>query len=149
MDHELISNLIKKHEGLRLMAYMDTAGKLTIGYGCNLDAWDAKTACDVAGLDFVAVRGGLAITQQQAETILNYQLGKVLSAAHSTFPEFDTYPEGVQAVIADLIFNLGLGGFLGFRKTIASLKNRDWFTAADHLKDSAWYVQTKSRGIED
>ena len=29
--------MIKEHEGLRLQPYLDTVGKMTVGYGHNLD----------------------------------------------------------------------------------------------------------------
>ena len=34
---ESMIGMLKRHEGLRLKPYQDTIGKLTIGYGRNLD----------------------------------------------------------------------------------------------------------------
>lgn len=142
-------SLIRRHEGLRLKAYRDTAGKLTIGYGFNLDAGASKAICGQLKLDYEAVRGGQAITEAQADAILDLQLGIVNAQARTLFPNFNQMPCDVQAVVQDLIFNLGLAGFLKFHDTIASLKAGDWKGAADNLQDSLWARQVLNRAAED
>jgi len=145
----LTASLIRRHEGLRLQAYRDTAGKLTIGYGFNLDAGDAKAICNCLKLDYEAIRNGAAITEAQADAILDLQLGMVNAQAKTLFPNFGQMPCDVQAVVQDVIFNLGLRGFMEFHDTIASLKAGDWNGAADHLTDSLWFKQVGSRAVED
>lgn len=149
MNRDLISALITKHEAIRYTAYYDTEGKLTIGVGCNLDALGARNACEAAGIDYDAVRNGDSITPAQCTALLDLQLNHVIAAAQRIFSEFATFPDPVQSVICDLIFNLGEGKLLGFKRTIASLTERDWKGAAANLIDSAWYHQVKSRGQED
>lgn len=141
--------LIRRHEGLRLEAYRDPAGKLTVGYGFNLDAGDAKAICGVLKLDYEAIRNGSEITEAQADAILDLQLGMVNAQAKTLFPNFGQMPCDVQAVVQDLIFNLGLGGFMKFKDTISSLKAGDWSGAADNLEHSLWHRQVGTRGIED
>lgn len=143
------SSLIRRHEGLRLKAYRDTAGKLTVGYGFNLEAADAKAICSVLKLDYEEIRNGYPITEAQADAILDLQLGMVNAQAKTLFPNFAQMPCDVQSVVQDLIFNLGLGGFSKFHDTIASLKVGDWAGAADHLSDSLWFRQVGSRAVED
>lgn len=143
------ASLIRRHEGLRLTAYRDTVGKLTIGYGFNLDAGDAKPICGVLKLDYEAIRNGSEITEAQADAILDLQLGMVNAQAKTLFPNFQTMPADVQSVVQDLIFNLGLAGFLKFHDTIAALKDSDYQQAAQGLTDSLWFHQTGSRAVED
>lgn len=143
------ASLIRRHEGLRLEAYRDAAGKLTVGYGFNLDAGDAKAVCGVLKLDYEAIRNGSPITEAQADAILDLQLGMVNAQAKTLFPNFSQMPCDVQAVAQDLIFNMGLGGFSKFHDTIASLKAGDWVGAAAGLEDSLWYRQVGSRAVED
>lgn len=142
-------DLIKKHEGLRLTAYRDSRGILTIGYGFNLEDTAAKAICAQLELDYAALETGAALTQDQADAIFDFQLSRVIAGARITFPGFDSFPDQAQAVIADLIFNLGLGGFLTFRKTIALLKAGKWDAAADELVDSLWFRQVPNRAAED
>src|SRR6266851_7556555 len=119
----LTEDLIKRHEGLHLKVYKDSRGILTIGYGFNLEAWAARAICGRFSLDYSGLCAGTKeLTEAQADAIFDFQLEKVIAGARITFPGFDEFPEKARAVIADLIFDLGLGGFLGFRKTIAALK---------------------------
>ena len=37
MDRQLLRSQLERHEGLRLKPYRDTVGKLTVGYGRNLE----------------------------------------------------------------------------------------------------------------
>lgn len=142
-------SLIIKHEGLRLTSYRDTAGKLTIGYGMNLDAGAAKAICASLKLDYDAIRTGAAITEAQADAILDLQLGMVNAQAKTLFPNFQQMPADVQSVVQDGIFNVGLGKFLTFVHTIDSLRAGDWQGAADNLEHSLWHRQVGTRGIED
>jgi lysozyme len=143
------ASLIRRHEGLRLEAYKDTVGKLTIGYGMNLDAPGAKSICNVLKLEYEAIRNGAAITEAQADAILDLQLGMVNAQAKTLFPNFNQMPADVQSVVQDLIFNVGLSGFLKFVDTIHCLETGDYPGAADCLQDSLWYHQVGSRAVED
>jgi GH24 family phage-related lysozyme (muramidase) len=143
------ASLIRRHEGLRLEAYKDIVGKLTVGYGFNLDAGAAKAICASLNLDYESIRNGAAITEAQADAILDLQLGMVNAQAKTLFPNFNQMPADVQSVVQDLIFNLGLAGFSKFNQTIAALKANDYQLAANCLTDSLWFHQTGSRAIED
>jgi lysozyme len=143
------ASLIRRHEGLRLVAYKDTVGKLTVGYGFNLDAGDARSICNVLKLDYEAIRNGAAITEAQADAILDLQLGMVNAQAKTLFPNFQAMPADVQSVVQDLIFNMGLAGFSKFKNTIAALRANDYQQAAQGLTDSLWFHQTGSRAVED
>ena len=50
-----------------------------------------------------------------------------------------------QRVIVDMVFNLGLGGFLRFQKTIAALEKHDYCEAAKEMLDSRWASQVGQR----
>ena len=47
MNRQLLLKQLERHEGLRLKPYRDTVGKLTVGYGRNLD--DRGISEDEAG----------------------------------------------------------------------------------------------------
>lgn len=145
----LTTSLIRRHEGLRLTPYKDTVGKLTVGYGFNLDSGDAKSICNVLKLDYDAIRNGAAITEANAEAILELQLGMVNAQAKTLFQNFNQMPADIQSVVQDLIFNMGISGFRKFHDTIAALQSGEWAGAAQALTDSLWYRQVGSRGVED
>lgn len=120
-----LKDLIKRHEGKRLKPYRCTAGKLTIGFGRNLE--------------------DKGITEEEAEFMLDNDIKAVISACRETFSWFAFLDNVRQAVVADMVFNLGLSGFLKFKNTIAAIRSRNWEGAADEMKNSAWYGQVGTR----
>lgn len=116
-------DLIKLHEGCKLDMYFDTQGVLTIGYGRNLE-WP--------------------ISQAIADLMFEEDMSKVKAQA-STLDWYSQMDEVRQAVIDNMIFQLGFHGFMGFKKTIEYLKNMNYAQAALEMLDSIWYRQTPKR----
>lgn len=123
-----LKDLIKRHEGKRLKPYRCTAGKLTIGFGRNLE--------------------DKGITEEEAEFLLDNDIKAVITACRETFSWFAFLDNVRAAVVADMVFNLGLSGFLKFKDTIAAIRSRNWEGAADEMKNSAWYGQVGNRAAE-
>jgi lysozyme len=120
---ELIER-IKQHEGLRLKPYKCSAGKLTIGYGRNLQ--------------------DVGITTEEAEIMLEQDI----IVATRTAEQFNWYRklnQERQSVIIEMIFNLGLPRFLGFKKMIQALREDDYAEAAEQMLDSLWSKQVGKR----
>ena len=109
-------DLIKLEEGLELKPYRCPAGKLSIGYGHNLD--------------------DKGITKDEADYIFK---NDVLTATQELKDVFDFYPELSevrQAVLLNMVFNMGLGRLLGFKKMIAAIEAKDYTEAAIQILDS-------------
>ena len=87
--------LIKYHEKYRRFPYRCTAGKLTIGYGWNLD--------------------DNGITVEQATYILDQQV-RAVRVTLSAEPYWINLDVVRQAVITDMAFNLGWPKFSLFRR---------------------------------
>ena len=123
-----LKDLLKDEEGFRSKPYRCTAGKLTIGYGRNLED-----------------RG---ITKEEAEYLLDNDIKAAISACRETFAWFAFLDNVRQAVVCDMVFNLGIGGFLEFKKAIAAIREKNWEKAADEMKDSDWYKQVRKRAVQ-
>ncbi|BDU38740.1 glycoside hydrolase family protein [Vibrio nigripulchritudo] len=121
---QLAKRLLKKHEGLRLKPYRCSAGKLTIGYGRNL-----------------ADNG---ITEQEAEALLDNDINTAIEQA-KTLPFFDELNEPRQAVIVDMVFNLGFPRFLMFKKTLMAIEAGQWNVASVEMLNSRWARQVGKR----
>lgn len=125
-----MSNLleqIKRHEGLRLKPYRDTVGKLTIGYGRNLD--------------------DVGITKAEAERMLLMDI----SRTEDELLQFDWYSDlepHRQDVLVNMCFNMGLPTLLKFKNMIAALESGDYDKAADEMLDSKWARQVGGRAEE-
>lgn len=118
---------LKRHEGLRLKPYRCTEGKLTIGYGRNLD--------------------DVGVTDTEAEQLLLHDVDDVL-AKLQRLPTFCELDEARQAIIANMCFQLGFAGVMQFRKMWAALAGRDYSMAAIQMLDSRWAKQTPNRARE-
>jgi lysozyme len=127
-----IEDIIKGYEGLRLKPYRCPAGKLTIGYGRNLD--------------------DVGISEREADILLESDIIKAQALVYSVFKEewvnldlnYKRYD-----VLTDLMFNMGKAKFLTFKKMIQAIKEGDWNKAADELLNSKYAEQVGIRAIEN
>lgn len=124
---ELATQWLRVHEGLRLKPYRCTAGKLTIGYGRNLED------------------GGL--TETEADYLLVSDVARAVRAAAHVVANFARLNPVRQAVLIDMAFNLGARGFAGFVKMRQAVEAEDFTRAADEMLNSRWAAQVKSRAV--
>lgn len=124
--------MTKDFEGLRLKPYKCTAGKLTIGYGRNLeDVGISKTEADMLfERDFA-----------QAES----EVRRLLKANDI---DVDNLIEQRFYVLTDMMFNLGYNRLAQFKKLLYALKKGLYDDAANEMLDSAWAVQVGSRATK-
>ena len=121
---------IKRHEGLRLHAYEDHLGYLTIGYGRLIDQ-----------------RKGGGITEDEAEQLLQNDLSQCQDdlLTIDTFRDLDPIR---QAALINMRFQLGGSGIREFRKMWAALDRQDWHDARAEALNSRWAKQTPGRAKE-
>lgn len=123
----LAAELIKKHEGLRLKPYKCTAGKLSIGYGRNIE--------------------DNGISAYEADVLLNDDIQNCYAQCIK-FPFWNKLNEVRQAVLLDMCYNLGFARLNGFKKMLKALGRLDYKTAAKEMLDSKWARDVKSRSTE-
>lgn len=125
-----IAEYVKGHEGLSLMPYYCTANKLSIGIGRNLED-----------------RG---ISREEALFLFGNDLRLAVSDLYRIFREdWKTFPDNVQLALIDMMFQLGLTRFCGFKKTIEYLKAGNWKEAAREMMDSKYARQVPKRAEEN
>lgn len=127
MDEALkqkIRERTKRFEGLSLMPYKCSAGEDTIGYGH-------------------LIKNG--ITQAGAEVLLEEDLNAAERAARGNFAWFAKLNGPRQAVIIDMVFNIGITRLYGFKKMRAAIEAGDFETAAKELLDSKYARQVAYR----
>lgn len=120
----IIDDLIRD-EGLRLKPYRDTAGKLTIGVGRNLD--------------------DIGITDAEARVLLANDLQQVWNDLRVDCPWHFKLDAARDAALCNMCFNLGITRLLTFTKMLAALKAGDWQTAHDEALASTWARQVGQR----
>lgn len=121
MKMETLQNYIKQNEGLRLKPYLCSKGKLTIGYGRNLDD-----------------RG---ITTEEAMLMLINDIQIAIVDLYRIFNN-DEVVNGLsnnrQMVLIDMMLNLGATRFSKFKQTIRAVKKNDYNRASDEILDSKY-----------
>lgn len=152
MNWPLIRTLITKHEGFRCSVYPDSRGVQTIGIGFNLEDPSAEQTCQVHGLDRQALLNGTAtLTLAEAQTIRDDYILSARFSALKLIPGFDALPDNAQAVVIDMIYEMGPQRFSGFHDTIAALNAQppDFHATASQMKQSDWYGEVPTRAQED
>lgn len=118
---------IKEHEGLRLKLYKCPAGKLTIGYGHNIeDNGLSKSACEFVLYDDIDE------AQKNVCSIFGYEF-------------FESLPVCKRVALVDMMFNLGMAKFLTFKRFIFAVETQNWENASREVINSRAYEQNKRR----
>jgi len=115
---------IKKCEGYKPKPYLDTLGKLSIGYGRNLKD------------------NGISLEEA------NFMFENDLARCQKELYPYSWYlhqPLHIQYALVNMCFNLGLTKLLGFKKMIQALEEKNYTKAAMEALDSKWATQVKGR----
>lgn len=125
-EKELLDQ-IKEHEGLRLFPYKCPAGKLTIGYGHNLqDNGLSKSACEYILYDDIDE------AKRNLKTIFGNEF-------------FENLNDSKKIALIDMMFNLGMVKFLTFKRFIFAVETQNWENASYEIIHSRAYEQNKKR----
>ena len=127
MNYHSTIEQLKRHEGLKLKPYRCTAGKLTIGYGHNLD--------------------DKGITKAQAEEMLLSDMCEVEEKLHRA-GFLHGLNDARKAVLINMAFQLGFKGLSQFRNMLAAVQSEQFVLAAKEMLDSRWATQTPNRAKE-
>lgn len=120
-----LKDRIKQAEGFSKFPYTDSVGKLTIGYGRNLD--------------------DIGVSEAEAEFLLDNDLSIAKIELLSRFPWVESLSEARQSVLIEMSFNLGITRFSKFVGMLEAIQTGDWQTAADEMMDSKWAEQVGLR----
>jgi lysozyme len=110
--------LLTRDEGLRLKPYRCTAGKLTIGVGRNLE--------------------DVGITKAEAEQLLANDISRVVVDIVKRIPWAMKLDDARFSVIHSMVFQMGIGGVMNFRKFLNALQMGDFTRASIEMMDSKW-----------
>lgn len=139
LEMSMALELVKEAEGFYPNTYHCPAGKLTQGYGRNLEVHplteEEKLELNQDGTvsEFIASKWALKELQECEEKLMSNII-------------YQKQTEVRKAVLLDMCFNIGYSGLMKFKKMWFALGDRDYTTASREMKDSSWYVQVGTRG---
>lgn len=91
------------------------------------------------------VHQGLVWTPQQVNAALDADISEKTLQCIASFPWFGRLNEPRQAVLIGMCFQLGMKGLLGFKNTLAAVRDERWANAAEGMRQSLWGKQTPKR----
>lgn len=140
MKQALIAEL-RRDEGERLKSYRDTMGLWTIGVGHLIDP---ARGADPApfGRD---LRNGASISVDESATLLDRDIDAKMAELDKRLSWWRELSEVRQRVILNMAFNLGVTGLLGFKNTLAFIRQGDYSGAARGMLSSNWAKQVGQR----
>ena len=162
--HEVTAR-IAQSEGYRPQIYCDSLGVHTIGIGFNMERDDAGALLSQCGASLQSCLGGAVLNGLQVYKLFALSFAPIVAQARSSLEatHFDNLSDARRFVICDLVYNLGLDGWLAFAGTrrvldgachLSALGEHDgahvaFGIAADHLAGSLWAQEVGDRAKRD
>ena len=131
MNYSLLKNRIKKNEGLSTHPYKDQLGNYTIGYGHLIQKNESI---------FFKKKFKKPFFQNLFENDFN----RALKDYKKYFSKF-SFSKKTQELIVEMIFQIGIKKFFGFKKTLKHIKINNKYMASLEILDSLLYKQTPRR----
>jgi lysozyme len=133
-EMQLVAEL-RIDEGVRYSPYNDTRGIMTVGVGHNLQAIPLQA-------DWV-----YPLSDEQVDQLLESDLENVYSSLNASLPWWVDLNDVRQRVVCNLCFNLGINKLLGFKNTLAAMRQGRYADAAAGMLNSAWASQVGQRAV--
>lgn len=112
-------------EGRKKRIYVDTVGKITGGVGRNLTDRD--------------------FSDDEIDLMLANDIALVVAQLDKALPWWRSMTDARQDVLANMAFNLGIAGLLGFKNTLATMQAKRYDAAAAGMLASKWAKQVGKR----
>lgn len=122
-------------EGCKYEIYIDHLGHPTHGVGHLILVDDVEYGQPV----------GTPVSEDRVNECFISDINVVLKECETLFPSFNTLPDEVQLIVANMMFNMGRPRLSKFKKFIAAVAISNWQEAANQMKDSLWYNQVPNR----
>jgi len=135
MNIDKLREELKVDEGVKYEIYLDHLGLPTFGIGHLVLDSDVEHGQEV----------GTPISEDRVIEAFASDVDVVLKDCTILYPDFETLPEEVQLIIANMMFNMGRPRLSKFKGMKAGVDARDWHKAAAEMVDSNWYRQVTNR----
>ncbi len=103
---------LRRDEGVRYWPYTDTMGIPSTGVGHNLRAIPLPSSW------------AYPLTDAQVNQLLNQDLQNTFAALDQNIPWWRALDEVRQRVVANMAFNMGVGGLMTFKNTLGAMQRR-------------------------
>ena len=127
---------LKIDEGVVHEVYLDHLNLPTVGIGHLILESDPEHGMEV----------GTAVSQARCEELFFQDLEIAIEECKVLYgDDWDGFPEEVQEILVNMLFNMGRPRLSQFKKMNEALSKGDWATASVEGRDSRWYDQVGNR----
>ena len=127
---------IADDEGIKYELYLCSENHLTGGIGHLITEWD---------VDYYGKPVGYPVPNEQVNDWFERDISVAINDCKQIFNNFDSLPEEIQRVLANMSFQLGRPTLSKFSKMIAAVEMEDYQEMANQMEDSRWFRQTPNR----
>lgn len=136
MNRQAVYETLKVDEGVVYEVYKDHLGYDTFGVGHLVVESDAEYGQPV----------GTPVSEERVRECFERDLDISVSECVILYEgKWETFPDEVQQILVNMMFNMGRTRLSKFKKFNAALEDHDWATAAVEGRDSLWYRQVTNR----
>jgi lysozyme len=125
MNLKLLETELELDEGNKSKPYKCTAGKTTIGIGRNLD--------------------DVGLSPDEISYLFQNDIKRVIADLDKNLGWWRGLSDTRKRVLANMAFNLGIAGLLGFKNTLKAIAEGRYNDAADGMLASKWATQVGAR----
>jgi len=133
MNLERLEKRLMKDEGYSRVAYLDTVGVWTIGFGSTR-------------LFGQPVKEDDSVTEDVARIQLRADIYGAIIDAAQIFPRFNELDDVRQEVLINMSYNLGSHKLTQFKNLRSAVDALEFRRAAEEMVDSKWFTQVGGRG---
>lgn len=135
LDREAVFEQLKIDEGVVYEVYHDHLGLPTFGVGHLVLESDPEYGKPL----------GTPVDEDRVKDCFEKDLDTAISECEVLYEQFNNWPDEVQQILVNMMFNMGRTRLSGFKNFKKALEAEDWKKAAVEGRDSKWYRQVTNR----
>ena len=135
MNRARVQTQLSIDEGVMYEVYLDSLGYPTFGIGHLILEEDQEDGINI----------GTPVSKARVTEVFQADLDTAISECKVLYGMWCTFPDEVQEILVNMMFNLGRPRLSRFRNFKKAVDAHDWKQAAIDGRDSKWYRQVGNR----
>ena len=135
MNIDRVQRQLEIDEGVKFEIYEDHLGYPTFGVGHLVLKSDPEYGMPIGSL----------VDSDRVNSAFKHDLAVAISECSILYTMWESYPEEVQEVLVNMLFNLGRPRLSKFKNMNKAIASSDWKLASIEGIDSLWYQQVGAR----
>lgn len=135
MNIERVQKQLEIDEGVKYEIYEDHLGYPTFGIGHLVLKSDEEFGMPI----------GSVVTHERVNASFKHDLAVAIDECSILYNTWNCFPEEVQEILVNMMFNLGRPRLSKFKNFKAALEAKQWELAASEGRNSLWHRQVGNR----